>query len=167
MKTVAIIPARGGSQGVPGKNVRPVGGIPLVARAVHACRATRSIEGVFVSTDDAAIAAAARTAGAEIIDRPAELAGDTASSESALLHGLEVLADRGIDAEVLVFVQCTSPFIRPEDLDAAVALVASGAADSSFSGIETYEFLWRDADEESTPGSGAMVGQNHAADHRP
>ncbi|HHV21468.1 MAG TPA: acylneuraminate cytidylyltransferase [Propionibacterium sp.] len=167
MKTVAIIPARGGSQGVPGKNLRPIGGIPLVARAVRACRAARRIDAIFVTTDDAAIAAAARAAGAEIIDRPAELAGHTASSESALLHGLDELATRGIDAEIMVFVQCTSPFIRPQDLDAGVELVTSGAADSAFSGIETYEFLWRDADPESVPGSGAVVGQNHSADYRP
>lgn len=92
MRTVAIIPARGGSQGVPGKNLRPIGGIPLVARAVRACRAAKRIDAIFVTTDDAAIAAAARAAGAEIIDRPAELAGHTASSESALLHGLDDLA---------------------------------------------------------------------------
>ncbi|WP_425308830.1 acylneuraminate cytidylyltransferase [Ammonicoccus fulvus] len=167
MSTVAIIPARGGSQGVPGKNLRPIGGIPLVARAVRACRAARRIDHIFVSTDDTAIAHTARAAGAEIIDRPAELAGHTATSESALIHGLEEIARRGIDADVLVFVQCTSPFIRPQDLDAGVALVSAGEADSTFSGIETYEFLWRDGDESLPPGTGAMVGQNHDASYRP
>lgn len=167
MSTVAIIPARGGSQGVPGKNLRPIGGIPLVARAVRACRATRRIDHIFVSTDDAAIADTARAAGAEIIERPAELAGHTATSESALIHGLDEIARRGIDADVLVFVQCTSPFIRPQDLDAGVALVTVGEADSTFSGIETYEFLWRDGDDTLPPGTGAMVGQNHDASYRP
>lgn len=167
MRTVAIIPARGGSRGVPGKNLRPIGGVPLVARAVRACRAAKRIDHIFVSTDDAAIAAAARDAGAEVIDRPTELATDTATSESALLHGLDVMAGRGIDTDILVFVQCTSPFIRPQDLDAAVSLVASGSADSAFSGIETYEFLWRDADPGSIPGTGAMRGQNHDAGVRP
>ena len=167
MRTVAIIPARGGSQGVPGKNLRLIGGIPLVARAVRACRAAKQINDIFVSTDDPAIAAAARAAGADVIDRPAELAGHTATSESALMHALENLTVRGIDPDILVFVQCTSPFIRPQDLDTGVGLVASGAADSTFSGIETYEFLWRDADVDADPGSGGMVGQNHSADHRP
>jgi YrbI family 3-deoxy-D-manno-octulosonate 8-phosphate phosphatase len=164
---VAIIPARGGSQGVPGKNLRLIGGIPLVARAVRACRATRQIDHIFVSTDDPAIAAAARSAGAEVIHRPAELAGHTATSESALLHGLDEIAERGIDPGVLVFVQCTSPFIRPQDLDQGVTLVTGGQADSTFSGIETYEFLWRDADDSVEPGTGAMVGQNHDAAYRP
>lgn len=164
---VAVIPARGGSQGVPGKNLRPIGGVPLVARSVRACRAAKRIDHIFVSTDDPAIAAVARSAGAEVINRPADLAGHTASSESALLHGLDDIAGRGVDAGVLVFVQCTSPFIRPQDLDAGVALVTAGEADSTFSGIETYEFLWRDADETVEPGTGAMVGQNHDAAYRP
>lgn len=167
MSTVAIIPARGGSQGVPGKNLRLIGGIPLVARAVRACRATRGIDHIFVSTDDHAIADAARKAGAEIIHRPAELSGNTATSESALLHGLNEIADRGIDAKTLVFVQCTSPFIRGEDIDTAIGLIENDKADSVFSGIETYEFLWRDADAESEPGSGPVVGQNHDAAYRP
>ena len=85
---VAVIPARGGSKGVPGKNLRRVGGVSLVARAVHAARAADSITQVYVSTDDARIAAEARAAGGDVIDRPAELAGDTATSESALLHAL-------------------------------------------------------------------------------
>lgn len=167
MTTVAIIPARGGSQGVPGKNLRLIGGIPLVARAVRACRAAHGIDEIFVSTDSPAIADAARRAGAEIIERPADLSDSHATSESALLHGLDVIADRGIDASTLVFVQCTSPFIRAEDLDAGVAMVTSGAADTAFSGIQTYEFLWRDADDQLPTGSDAVVGQNHDAAYRP
>ncbi len=167
MTCVAIIPARGGSQGVPGKNLRPIGGIPLVARAVRACRAAHRIDEVYVTTDDAAIAAAARAAGAQVIDRPADLAGHTASSESALLHALDELQGRGVDADVMVFVQCTSPFIRGEDLDRGVDLVAGGEADAAFSAIETYEFLWRDAEPGEPAGSGAVVGQNHDPAHRP
>ncbi|OYO19300.1 acylneuraminate cytidylyltransferase [Enemella dayhoffiae] len=167
MSVVAIIPARGGSVGVPGKNLRSIGGIPLVARAVRACRAARRIDEIFVSTDDDRIAAVASDAGAEIIRRPADLSGNTASSESALLHALDEVADRGIDAQVLAFVQCTSPFISGRDLDTAVELVNSGKADSAFSGVETYDFLWRDADTGTDPGSGTMVGQNHDASFRP
>ena len=71
-EVVAVIPARGGSKGVPGKNVALVGGVPLVVRAVRAAQAAERIDRVVVSTDDDAIAAAARAAGAEIIDRPRE-----------------------------------------------------------------------------------------------
>ena len=88
---LTIIPARGGSKGVPGKNLRRVGGRSLVERAVDACRAARLVEAVYVSTDDAEIAARAEEAGATVIMRPAELCSDTASSESALLHALDQL----------------------------------------------------------------------------
>ncbi len=139
---VAVIPARGGSKGVPRKNVRPVGGVPLVARAVRAAAAAASVDLVVVSTDDDEIAAVAKEAGARVVERPAALAGDSASSESALLHALDVLAGDGVEVEVIVFVQATSPFIAPLDVDAAVAAVR-GDYDSAFSAHETYGFLWR------------------------
>ena len=91
-ETWAIIPARGGSKGIPGKNLRPVAGAPLVAHAIRAARGAPSVDRVIVSTDADAIAAAARAAGAEVVRRPADISGDTASSESALLHALEFLA---------------------------------------------------------------------------
>lgn len=167
MTTVAIIPARGGSQGVPGKNLRLIGGIPLIARAVHACRAAHRVDLVVVTTDDPSIAAAARAAGAEVIDRPAALADHTASSESALLHALDELDRRGVEADVMVFVQCTSPFIRGQDIDAGIAQVTEGGADTTFSAVESFEFLWRDAEPSLEPGHGPVVGQNHDAAVRP
>ncbi|WP_062299490.1 acylneuraminate cytidylyltransferase [Demequina maris] len=160
MRAVAIIPARGGSKGVPGKNVARVGGVPLVARAVRAALAAPSIDGVFVSTDDAEIAAAARAAGGDVIDRPADIAGDLATSEAALLHGLDVLAERGIEPQVLAFLQATSPFIDPAALDGAVSSVLAGEHDSMFSAFETYAFLWQRG------GTGA-TGVNHDHSFRP
>ncbi len=154
---VAVIPARGGSKGIPGKNLRTVGGVSLVVRAVRACRAAQAVQEVVVSTDDDAIAAAASAAGAQVVRRPDALAGDTASSESALLHALDAL---GADPDVLLFVQCTSPFVVPADLDAAVELVTSGQADSAFAAVATYEFLWRRVDSHA-------VGVNHDAAYRP
>lgn len=139
MNTVAIIPARGGSKGVPGKNLRPVGGVPLVVRAVESALASEHIDRVIVSTDDAEIAAAARSVGADVIDRPAYLAHDEASSESALLHALTQLDDW---PQVLVFMQATSPFIDLPALDSAIVRVRDGENDVVFSAVETYEFLW-------------------------
>ncbi|MDJ1114090.1 acylneuraminate cytidylyltransferase [Microbacterium dauci] len=156
---VAVIPARGGSKGVPRKNVRRVGGVPLIARAVQAASAAASVDLVVVSTDDADIAAAATAAGARIVTRPADLAGDTASSESALLHALERLDADGISPEVLVFLQATSPFIPSEGIDEAVDAVR-GEYDSAFSAVETYGFLWQRGAETAT-------GINHEASHRP
>jgi len=162
MSTVAIIPARGGSKGVPGKNLSEVGGVPLVVRAIRACQASASIDLVVVSTDDAAIAALSSAEGARVVDRPAELSVDSATSESALLHTLDALSTvDGFNPEITVFVQCTSPFLDSRDIDAAIARIDRGEADSAFAAVETYEFLWRaDADR-------AAHGINHDADHRP
>lgn len=159
-EVVAVIPARGGSKGVPRKNVRRVGGVPLVARAIAAARATASIERVFVSTDDQEIAAVAQEWGAHVIARPAELADDEASSESVLLHALDALEDQGIIPEVLVFLQATSPFIDPRDIDVAIDLVAANEHDCVFSAIETYGFVWA-AD------AGIASGVNHDPSVRP
>ena len=156
---VAVIPARGGSKGVPGKNLRRVGGVSLVARAVHSALAAASITQVYVSTDDPRTAAEARAAGADVIDRPAELAGDTATSESALLHALGVLDADDRPVDVLVFLQCTSPFVSATDLDAAVGLVLADEADSVFSAVDNHAFLWR-------PDGDRVVGVNHDPGHR-
>ena len=162
---VAVIPARGGSKGVPGKNLLRIGGRSLLSRAVRACRASTAVDAVYVSTDDADIARAAAAAGAGVISRPAELAGDTASSEAALEHALGYLDWVDVATDVLVFVQCTSPFIDPASLDRAVQMVAGGDADSVFAGVETYDFLWRGV---PGPGPVALVdGQNHDRSHRP
>ncbi|WP_188186705.1 N-acetylneuraminate synthase family protein [Nonomuraea sp. SYSU D8015] len=139
MRVLAVVPARGGSAGVPLKNLALVGGVPLVTRAVRACLRAELVDQVVVSTDHADIAETARQAGALVVDRPEELSGATASSESAVLHALDTL---GEDPEVVVLVQCTSAFIDPEDLSAAVRKVLDGEADSVVSGLPTHEFLW-------------------------
>lgn len=159
-EVVAVIPARGGSKGVPGKNLRRVGGIPLIGRAVAAARGAVRVDRVVVSTDDAEIAAVAREWGAEIVDRPAALAGDTASSEAALLHALDALRVRGVEAGILVFLQATSPFIDPADLDDAIGRVAAGSEDVVFSAVESWGFLWRH-------GTDGMRGINHDPAARP
>lgn len=158
---VAVIPARAGSKGIPGKNLRSVAGRSLVRRAVEAARAASSIDAVVVSTDGDAIAAEALDAGARVVRRPTELAGDEASSESAVLHVLDALAAAGEEPEVVVFLQATSPFTDPADLDAAVARVRDGHADSVLAAAPSHAFLWRiDAD-----GSASAV--NHDAAVRP
>ena len=102
---LALIPARGGSKGIPGKNLQEVGGLPLVCRSIRAAQASNDVGRVMVSTDDDAIAAAAEAEGAGVIRRPAAIAGDAASSESALLHALDVLEQQGPLETELVFLQ--------------------------------------------------------------
>ncbi|WP_369358339.1 HAD hydrolase family protein [Streptomyces sp. cg2] len=170
---VAVIPARGGSKGVPAKNLAAVGGVPLVARAVRACRAARLVTDVVVSTDDAGIAAAARGAGAVVIRRPGDIAGDTATSEAAVRHAMdayEAQAGRPVDAVLLV--QCTSPFLVSEEIDAVAAAVVEGGADSALTVAPFHGFVWRDAETagDAAPGEpadGGGLGVNHDKSFRP
>jgi len=150
-----VILARGGSKGVPGKNLRAVGGLSLVARAVRAGRAAPSVTAVHVSTDDAAIAAEARRFGAEVIDRPTGISGDGASSESGWLHALEVIAGQGLPVDRLVFLQCTSPFTTGADIEACLAAMEEQAAACALSVIEDHSFLW------SLDAEGRGRGTNH------
>lgn len=160
---LAIVPARAGSKGIPGKNLRAVAGRSLVRRAVESALAATTIDTVVVSTDGDAIAAEADAAGALVVRRPAGLSGDEASSESALLHVLDSLAADPAppDPDVVVFVQATSPFIDPADLDVAVARVRDGHADSVFAAAPSHAFLWRIADD------GTARAVNHDAAVRP
>ena len=110
---IALIPARGGSKRIPRKNLLPLAGLPLVAHSIRHAIAAHAVSEVYVSTDDPEIADVARTFGAEVVMRPTELAGDQATSESALLHALDDRARRGLpDPELVVFLQPTSPVRR-------------------------------------------------------
>jgi N-acylneuraminate cytidylyltransferase len=149
LQTLAIIPARGGSKGIPRKNVLPLGGKPLLAHTIHAARAASRVTRVLVSTDDDEIAEVALRYGAEVVRRPPELAGDTASSEAALLHALDALLEgEGYAPDLLVFLQCTSPLTAPEDIDGTVAALIDAQADSALAVTAFHYFLWsQDGDE--------------------
>ncbi|MET9515905.1 acylneuraminate cytidylyltransferase [Streptomyces sp. NPDC002994] len=150
-RVLAVIPARGGSKGVPAKNLAPVGGVPLVARAVRACLGAGRVTDVVVSTDDPAIAAAARGAGAEVALRPADIAGDTATSEAAVLHALDTHeALHGAVVDVVLLVQCTSPFLTSEDVDGVCAAVVEDGADTAHTVAPFHGFVWREAEESPT-----------------
>jgi len=142
-KIVAIIPARGGSKGLPGKNLLTVGGESLIARAVHSARACGSISRTVVSTDDPHIALAAEAAGAEIVIRGAALATDEASSESAILDALDQLLRRhGADPGVTVFLQCTAPLLEPSDIEGTLEALRAEQADSALAVCPSHSFLW-------------------------
>ncbi|MFJ9022766.1 cytidylyltransferase domain-containing protein [Streptomyces sp. NPDC102259] len=173
-RVLAVIPARGGSKGVPAKNLAPVGGVPLVTRAVRECRATRLVTDVVVSTDDHAIAAAAREAGAEVVLRPAAIAGDTATSEAAVLHALDAHeALHGSPVDAVLLVQCTSPFLVRDDIDGVAAAVVEQGADTAVTVAPFHGFVWRDADGEEAgggdggPGPAGGFGVNHDKAFRP
>ena len=161
VSVVAVIPARAGSVGVPGKNLRRVGGLPLVTRAVRTALATASVDRVVVSTDGLEIASVAAETGADVVMRPAALSTGSASSESAVVHALDVLRERGVRPSVVVLMQATSPFTTPAELDAAVRRVRSGESDSVFAAVPSHGFLWR------LDAAGGASGVNHDASIRP
>ena len=140
---LAVIPARGGSKGIPGKNLQHVGGLSLVARSVRAALDSRRVKRVIVSTDDDAIAAEAQAHGAEVVQRPVAIAGDTASSESALLHALDTLEQQGPLPPQLVFLQCTSPFTSGAQIDRVLETLEAPEINSAFAVMPWHGFLWR------------------------
>src|SRR3954470_430948 len=160
-RAIAIIPARGGSKRLPRKNLVRIAGLPLVAHSIrHAARAV-SVAETYVSTDDEEIAQVARDHGAEIVLRPAELAGDEATSESALLHVLDERRRQGLDApELVVFLQVSSPVRSAADVDGAVATLVEQEADSLFSAAPDHRLLW-------TTEGGGPAPSNWELGHRP
>ena len=147
-RVLALIPARGGSKGIPGKNLVPLGGKPLLAHTLEQALAAPEIERVMVSTDDEAIARCAREHGAGVVGRPAALASDSASSEAALLHALDTLRDEeDYEPDLVVFLQATSPLRRAGDISKAIAILGARGADSLFSACPAHGFVWRQQDE--------------------
>ena len=160
MSCFAIIPARGGSKGVPRKNLAEVGGRTLLQRSILTCRSSELIDRVFVSTDDDEIAEHAHSCGAEIVLRPMELSGDHASSESAMLHVLHTLEARDIPLpDLTLMVQCTSPFTERKHLEDLIQLLEY--FDCAFTSTPDHSFLW------SIAADGTAQPINHEWQTRP
>lgn len=123
-----IIPARGGSKGIPRKNIRLLGGKPLIAYAIDAAREAGAPDShIILSTDDDEIADTARGCGLAVeYRRPVELATDTAGSREVILHAMDWADSRGLVYDCVVLLQPTSPFRRAEDILGALALYADG-----------------------------------------
>lgn len=131
MKVVALICARGGSKGLPGKNIRPLAGKPLIAWAINQARAVNRISRVIVSTDSEEIAAVARQAGAEVpFLRPADLAQDKSPEWLVWRHALNYLKDtEGSYPDALIVVPATAPLRAVEDLERCLDEFEKGEAD--------------------------------------
>jgi YrbI family 3-deoxy-D-manno-octulosonate 8-phosphate phosphatase len=156
MKCVAIIPARGGSKGLVLKNLRKIGGERLVVRTVKAALESELISDVYVSTDCPEIAHASKNAGARVIVRPADLAEDECSSESAIQHVLLELEKSGEMPDFVAFLQCTSPFTTADDVTNVIRPLIDGTAESSFLAVTSHGFLWK-----HDQAAGGVVGINH------
>lgn len=144
MRCLAIIPARGGSKGVPGKNIRPIAGLPLIAWTIRQALECAASLQVTVSTDDEAIAAVARDHGADVpFLRPAHLAEDTTPTEPVMLHALDWHEARGDRFDAVMLLQPTSPLRLPGTIDAAIRAFEDARADSLLGVCENHHFFWQ------------------------
>ena len=123
MKTLYVIPARGGSKGIPHKNIKPLAGKPLIGYSIDVARQLAADDDICLTTDDPEIAATAESMGLNVpFLRPASLATDTCGTYEVLIHALDFYRDRGIDYDTLVLLQPTSPMRTADDVRAALAL---------------------------------------------
>jgi CMP-N,N'-diacetyllegionaminic acid synthase len=156
----AIIPARGGSKRVERKNLRPFAGVPLLVHTIRAAQGASHVREVFVSTEDAEIARVAVEFGATVIERPRELATDTAGTEPVLFHAVDWLTAQGRTPDVVVLLQATSPLRPAKPIDEAIEKVLAGA-DSCVSVTRNDEHFWLGRLE------GDRFTPNRAVGHRP
>ncbi|HCP00176.1 MAG: acylneuraminate cytidylyltransferase [Alphaproteobacteria bacterium] len=144
MESVVVILARGGSRGIPRKNITNFCGKPLIAWTIEQAQAADAISSVWVSSDDVEILDVSRHFGAEVIKRPSAIANDEASSEAGWLHALDFFEAKNIAVDNLVTPQCTSPVRTPSDFDSAISIFERDSLDSLFSSTVLPDFnLWR------------------------
>jgi CMP-N-acetylneuraminic acid synthetase len=141
-RALGIVPARGGSKGVPGKNVRLLNGQPLIAYTAEAARESGVLDRVVLSTDSEEIADVGRAYGLEVpFMRPGDLAGDETPMLPVVQHAIQTLAEAGWTADVIVLLQPTSPLRQPSHIRDAVARLRSSNADSVVTVVELPRHL--------------------------
>jgi len=141
---IAVIPARGGSKGIPGKNIKDLAGKPLIVHTIEQSINSKLVSRTIVSTDDEEIAEISKKAGAEVIMRPADLSGDIIMPDSAVVHVIDTLKEKEkYEPEIIVFLQCTSPLRKKDDIDNAIKKLTDEKADSLLSVCSNHGFLWK------------------------
>lgn len=152
MNVLTVIPARGGSKRIPRKNLQILDGKPLIVYSIEHAKRSKMVNRIVVSTDDDEIGYTSSFYGAEVIRRPHELACDTASSESALIHVLDYLEEHEkYFPDLLVFLQCTSPLRNENDIDDAINTLIKLRADSLFSARRFKKYIWQLKDSILSP----------------
>ena len=154
---VAIIPARGGSKGIPKKNLIDFCGKPLLAWSIIQAQMASQIKNVYVTSDSDEILKCAEKYKAQGIKRPSDIADDTAASEAAIIHACEQIGD----VSTIVFLQPTSPLRKPDDISKAIAIFEEGRFDSLFSSCELHDFLIWESDK-----AGMLNSVNYDYHHR-
>ncbi len=145
-KIVTIIPARGGSKGIPGKNIIDFLGKPLIAHSIEYSIKCDLISQTYVSTDDDIIAEVSTKFGAKLIQRPKSLATDSATTESAIEHALNTF---DFQPDIIVLLQATSPFRPVNSLKQAIEKFIRNEYDSLLSISPTHRFFWKISDDET------------------
>jgi len=144
MNVLAIIPARGGSKGIPGKNIKKINGNPLLYYTINASLKSKFISKTIVSTDDAKIAKVAKKFGSEIIIRPKNLATDKSQIEPVIEHALKFLkSNKNYIPDVIILLQNTSPLRTSSHIDAAFREFKNNNFDSILSASTSHQFIWR------------------------
>lgn len=136
-KIVAIIPARGGSKGIPKKNIRLLAGKPLIAYTIESALESKHIQDIFVTTDDLEIANISKKYGVKLIERPKELAQDESTTIDVVFHALNLLELGKYDLSTIILLQPTSPLMDAKDIDGAIELFIYSSCESVISVCET------------------------------
>lgn len=166
LKTIAFIFARGGSKGLPQKNVKPLNGKPLIQYSIETAQKTPGIDKVFVSTDDELIASVAKAAGAEIIHRPAELATDTSPEWLSWRHAIEYVRSVFGAFDVFVSLPATSPLRSETDVSAALEKLANKEADICISVTPANRSPYFNMVKQNADGSVELVNKPNSGVYR-
>jgi CMP-N-acetylneuraminic acid synthetase len=150
MSNIAIIPARGGSKGIPNKNIAPLCGRPLIEHSIEVALQSSNIDHIIVSSDSEQILSVAKKFSEKVIPilRPSALATDTSATESAVAHTIDHLTNLGISIDYIVLLQPTSPFRKSEFINESISLIRSSQAGSLISVSQPiqhpHDFLFND-----------------------
>ena len=148
MKTVAIIPARSGSKGLPKKNIKLIAGKPLIAWSIEHARMSKLIDEVYVSTDCSNIAEVSKNYGANVpFLRPDNISNDFSTTESVVDHFCDFLHNKQSNYENILLVQCTSPIRAKNRFDDAINNFSTRKLDSLVPVSQTHRFLWKNFDQ--------------------
>ena len=151
MKIIAIIPARGGSKGIPRKNVRFLNGKPLIAYAISNALESKYITDVLVSTDDEEIADISALYGAKVIRRPESLGADAVTLDPVIYHAVQVYEEENGEVELVITMQPTSPLMKTETLDAAIERFINTKVDTMLSAVNKPHLAWGQEDGKFVP----------------
>ena len=147
---LAVVPARGGSKRLPNKNIKELGGLPLVSWSIDAAKQSRYVDSVVVTSDDLSILSIATKENVNVIKRPTHLAGDKSKTVDVLLHALEKTPD---SFDYLILLQPTSPLRKAEHIDQAIEMMFEIGAESVVSVCESeHSPMWSNV----LPNNGSM-----------